>query len=88
MMSKQKGRQAGSRIVSVVSGVSFLKKRRTGYGMPERIASLIEMCRRRTTTEAAARNLGTSKGVPAGRRFRDAVPAAYPVRAEFICGEM
>ena len=99
MVSKQKGgqvrrEQAGSRIVNIlsgllaVSGVSFSTKRRTAYGLPEWTAILVEMCSKRTTAEAAARNLGASKRMPGGRWFRDLMHTVCPGRAEAFCGEM
>ena len=99
MVYRQKGGQArregaGSRIVNIlsgllaVSGVSFSTKRKTRYGLPEWTAILIEMCSKRTTAEAAARNLGASKRMPTGRWFRDAMHTVCPARAEAFCGEM
>ncbi len=96
MVHRQKGGQArregaGSRIVNIlsglpaVSGVSFSTKRRTRYGLPEWTAILIEMCSRSTTAEAAARNLGASKRMPTGRRFRNAMRTVCPARAEAFC---
>ena len=99
MVSKQKGgqvhrKEAGLRIVNIlsgllaVSGVSFPTRRKTWYGLPEWTAILIEMCRRRTTAEAAAKNLGASKRMPTGKWFRNAMHTVCPGRAEAFCGEM
>ena len=71
-----------------VSGISFSTKRKTGYGLPEWTAILVEMCSKRTTAEAAARNLGASKKMPGGRWFRDVMHTICPNRAEAFCGEM
>lgn len=68
-----------------VPGVSFSTKRRTRYGLPEWAAILIEMCSRSTTAEAAAGNLGASKRMPTGRRFRNAMRMVCPARAEAFC---
>jgi len=99
MLPRQKGgqvhrKEAGSRIVNIlsgllaVSGVSFPTGRKTWYGLPEWTAILIEMCNKRTTAEAAAKNPGASKRMPTGRWFRDAMHAVCPNRAEAFCGEM
>ncbi|MCG8531376.1 MAG: transposase [Desulfovibrionales bacterium] len=71
-----------------VSGVSFSTKRRTRYGLQEWTAILIEMCYKRTTAEAAARDLGASKKMPTGRWWRKAMRTVCPGRAEAFCGEM
>ena len=48
------------------SGVSFLTKRKTWYGLSEWTVILIVMCNKRTTAEATAKNLGPRKGCTRG----------------------